>query len=772
MARRGGGPTGCWMTVSKNAAILTRLADLLRGGGRPYTGAGQYAALVAMYPFITYFSLFDFVPQVAQPQIFDIAAQVSGGTEAAEASAGPTPYQINAIFAFFFTGYIPAVLFCLWSRAWGWLLIGMIAAHFTMLDLAADMALVDYGPFRDTVAQLPMIGVKISFLWIVFMGRIFSKSFLFYCFTSSLLTSVLAQTSGYEALDLLRQILPLAVFVMMVALVRLVVFAVVQNSYFLKLLGWRRGLNTAAHTAILWIPILVFAVPYFVVTALLQEALEDAAYEQRAMLIHPHDEEATVGCAYLDGSNAYLLQLFGQSRRSSSRARNATDPTTEEIAALITQEQDRPTTIAALREAGTNLRRNTMYSIYRFYDCKQKEWIAKTKEFEDRVRDLPYDRLSDEFKIQYNEVLTSRLPMQAPNYSGWMSGIKNWSVKEMQGQINSAYAFIRNSARDKLAKKIDDHIEPQIKTTSGRIGDGVAQLRDEVTPLFEEANRATQISVWWVFSTLSALHMFAHILFTFLCIKSFLYVFGRVAFASDAGAFLTLGDPDAAADMPHGSVRITGQDYSLGEGVEGTYYFSRRFQPHGMPPRFTVPQPSGAPIARLLHRSMTMNRFDLAPKDAASRPQALYFTVTGSKTFVEWTLAEGETIVFDFTNFVGMAGSVKLSTLISARISTLQLGKYVFSTATGPGRVVLLTGGRPKTGNDPETEVSMPPERLVAWQRDVRFHVDSSLALPDIYLSTAYIRKEGAGTLVMDVDKQSGKGTGLSRFITHFLWPG
>ena len=760
------------MTETKSAPQLTKLADRLRIGGGTYSGAGQYAALVAMYPFITYFSLFDFVPEVAQPQVFEIVAQSAGGSETAQAMTERTAYQVSAIAAFFFTGYIPAVLRCLWRRAWGWLFIGMIAAHVTLLDLAADFGLIDFGPLRDTVADLPMIGVKISFIWIVFRGKILSASFLLYCFTSALLTSVLAQASGYETLDALRQLLPLIVFGMSVALARLVIHAVVQNGYFLKLLGWRRGFEAFGHTALLWIPILVFAVPYFAITALLDAAIRDAAYEQRAMLIHPHDETATVGCAYLDGSAAYLVQLFGNGRSGGSRASPVTAADRKAIADLIVQEQNRPATIAALREKGTDLRRNTMYSIYRFYDCKQKEWIAKTKAFEDRVRGLPYDRLSDEFKKQYNEVLTNRLPMKAPNYSGFGSGIKNWSVNQMQGQINSAYAYIRTSARDKLADKIDEHIEPQIKTTSGKIGDGVKQLRDEISPLFEDANRATQISVWWVFSTLNALHMFAHILFTFLCIKSFLYVFGRVAFASDAGAFLTLGDPDEPAHMPHGSVRITGQDYALGEGAEGTYYFSRRFQPHGMPPRFTVPQPAGAPIARLLHRSMSMNRFDLVPKEAAPRPQALYFTVTGSKTFVEWTLAEGETIVFDFTNFVGMSGSVKLSTLISARISTLQLGKYVFSTATGPGRVVLMTGGRPKSGNDPETEVSMPPERLVAWQRDVRFHVDSSLALPDIYLSTAYIRKEGPGILIMDVDKQSRRGTGLSRFITHFLWPG
>ena len=90
------------MTKSNTAPILSKLADCLRIGGGPFSGAGQYAALVAMYPFITYFSLFDFVPEVAQPQVFEIVAQAAGGSEGAQAMAERTAYQVNAILAFFF----------------------------------------------------------------------------------------------------------------------------------------------------------------------------------------------------------------------------------------------------------------------------------------------------------------------------------------------------------------------------------------------------------------------------------------------------------------------------------------------------------------------------------------------------------------------------------------------------------------------------------------------------------------------------------------------
>ncbi|WP_425405568.1 hypothetical protein [Hwanghaeella sp.] len=845
-----------------------------------YSGYAQYAALFAMYPFITYFGLFDTTREALKPKIFGSSPSIPGVSSGA--SSGSDEVFIIGV-AFLALGFLPAVVNCLWRRRWGWLFIGLAAVHCQIIDIARLAGILDFGDFDHYGSYLPMIGAKVSFVWIALRGRIFSRSFLVFCVTSAIITSVLAQTTGYEFLDTLRQILPILAFMLAVALFRLVVTAIYQNVYFIRQLGFWRTTKTVFRTVFLWAPILLFAVPYFAGTAALERAIEDAAYESRSMLLYPMDTSATIGCGYLMGHKEYLADLqknrleelkahsmAAGSKRSKAYIANvrgrlaaavdqslvvqsgmfaflwdsyrtqlkdavlkAFDNRTKNVglntldSALtklkqdvaiarnypnfvlaqpvvrekllgsfdaidkqlsqeitdadrakrtvaitsydeaIAREEGRASGVRRWREIGTDLRENVMYSIYRFHECQVRKWEEATTEFEEQVKGYPYDELSVEFGKKYEKVIEKNIPMEPPNFSGFLSGAKNWSVNEMQDQINTAYAFVRNSAKENLMELIDKEVEPKIKTAGGEVGDGAARLRAYVTPYIWQSSIATQTTVWWIFSYIHAAHMLAHLLFAILCVKSFMYVFGRVAFAKETGVFLTLGDPENPSDMPKGAITTHGQDYALGKEIEGRYFISRRIQPHGMPPRFAIPQPLGAPIARLLHRSMTMNRFDLT-----AGGESVHFTATGGKTFVEWDLKEGEVVVFDFTDFVGMSDSIKVSTLISTQVTTLLLGKFIFSTATGPGRLILLTEGRPKLGDDPEAASSMPPERLVAWQQNTRFHADSNLGLMDIYFSTAYLKKEGPGQLIMDVDRQKSRGTGLSRFILHFLWPG
>ena len=129
-------------------------------------------------------------------------------------------------------------------------------------------------------------------------------------------------------------------------------------------------------------------------------------------------------------------------------------------------------------------------------------------------------------------------------------------------------------------------------------------------------------------------------------------------------------------------------------------------------------------------------------------------------------------VVFDFHNFVGMTEELQVSTLISLRLTTLLLGKFIFSTATGPGKLILKTDGRAEiTGRD-EIADSLPPERLVAMHRETRLSLDSELGIVDVYLSTAYVRPQSGGQVIVDVDSQRGSASGLGRFFLHFIWPG
>jgi hypothetical protein len=337
----------------------------------------------------------------------------------------------------------------------------------------------------------------------------------------------------------------------------------------------------------------------------------------------------------------------------------------------------------------------------------------------------------------------------------------NESYKRMREEIEgNLRSFAR--ARDKQFR--EQIVEP------GKAGalNTLREVRNEGARLLLAANRGAQSTAWTSITFYRALHTLELLLFFMVCAKSFSYVFARVAFQNVEGTFLTLGRMDGQPEeFGESQIKRTGDRYSIPRDVEDTYYISRRFQCRGRAPRFSIPQPFHAPIARLLHKGTAMNEVEMRPGDGPVTCSA----AQGSQ-FLEWNLREGETVVFDFHNFVGISRSVRISTLISPRLSTLLLGKFIFSTATGPGKLILMTLGRAEiTGRELSAE-SFPPERLVAMRADTRLFLESELSLVDVYLSSAYVRPADGGEVIVDVDSQRGSGVGLGRFFTRFLWPG
>ncbi|MEZ5826201.1 MAG: hypothetical protein R3C97_16185 [Geminicoccaceae bacterium] len=308
-------------------------------------------------------------------------------------------------------------------------------------------------------------------------------------------------------------------------------------------------------------------------------------------------------------------------------------------------------------------------------------------------------------------------------------------------------------------------MESTIGDAKAPVGDGVRKVRETVNGVLKEFNRDTQLAVWWSFTYIHAAHRITQLFFILICIKSFMYVFSRIAFSRESGAWFTLadeGEPEARGEIARFS-----QQYDVGDEASSKWFVSRRFQPHGKPPRISLPQPTGAPIARILHGAYPMNRLEVEAGQGG-----MNFTATGGAEFVEWRLGDGEAVVFDFRNFVGMSDGVRIKTLISARLSSMVLGHFIFSTAIGQGTLLLLTDGRSRFGDARELSTSLPPRQLAAYAKTAKFHVDSSLGMADIYFSTAYVRPLEGGKVIIDVDRQKGVGTGLGRFITHFLWPG
>lgn len=286
--------------------------------------------------------------------------------------------------------------------------------------------------------------------------------------------------------------------------------------------------------------------------------------------------------------------------------------------------------------------------------------------------------------------------------------------------------------------------------------------------------------MWWTLTYLQATHQLALLFFIFICVKSYLYVFSRVIFNKDKGASVTLGSTkhDISDDdnIHHAQIELipqvasnivsTGIDYTIDANQSQTYYITRRYQCRGKAPRLSIPQMLSTPLARIFSKAYTMNKVVVGKGEAD-----ISCTATKGVEFFEWDLADGETLVFNYENFVGMTEGLKLSTLISPRISSLLLGRMLYSQATGPGKLIVMASGRAQICKSNEKVGSMPPERIIAMQLDSVLHVDSELDLLNIYLSSAYVSPV-SGNMIVDVDNQLGAKNGLVRFLRNFILPG
>ena len=196
------------------------------------------------------------------------------------------------------------------------------------------------------------------------------------------------------------------------------------------------------------------------------------------------------------------------------------------------------------------------------------------------------------------------------------------------------------------------------------------------------------------------------------------------------------------------------------------FYISRSFEPSGRAPKFSLPQWKAAIIARILSGNYAMNKVIMQ-----SRPEPVHFKAMGSNEFVEWEIKAGEEVIFNFKNFVGISSGIKISAVISLRLTSLLFGRFIFTTAKGPGKLILLTKGEPITATDPKANASVATSRILAWQRNTRFNVESELNIIDVFMSGIYLKKKENDLILIDADFKGRGKNGIVRFIKSFLLP-
>ncbi|MFW5432534.1 MAG: hypothetical protein ACKE5M_03395 [Methylophilaceae bacterium] len=605
---------------------------------------------------------------------------------------------------------IPTVLLCIKRQLWGLLAFGLIVPTFNYIVTVPPIFL-DWQSLPNKEISTTLIP-QVAFIWFALKGQIRSKSFVYFILLLVICTFLPSLTANGEGFSIIRAQLPIVVFIVASLIARLLVRIVQENAYLFYNLGWARSLRTGLHSILLWLPMALLAAPFFFITEVVfpKYAVNQLHANNLLQFNHKHDilDNALQSTAIKTDDAIYAWHL-----------------TTESIKKNIYLKDAQLQTI------------DLKQSVEQTFDNVMPKALA----FD------PYD--SDAFLV-------------AP--------VVELSVDASQTSTNKAFKNLRSKLRKQLGNIAADH-NKQFKKAAEKGSDKawyvIDDLHQQGQDTILETNRTAQASLWWTINYARAAHQLTILFFIFVCIKSFMYVFARVSFNRDTGTFVTLGDTkNTAEENVKSQIKRAGIQYLIDGDSEETFYISRRFQCRGKAPKFTIPQPLHAPIARLFNGAFSMNIIVMHKGG-----DAVSCTAAQGIEFFEWDLRDGEAIVFDFHNFVGMSESVKISTLISTRISSLLIGKMIYSQATGPGKLILMAKGRAEITDSAGNGGSLPPERLVAMQASTRLHIDSELDIVNIYLSTAYVRPAGGGQVIVDVDSQRGTKTGLVSFLKRFILP-
>ncbi len=720
----------------------THFKSTERPGEKPFPGFVQFVVLLSLLPVVIDHSIFLFFGELTMESTLytlDTAGQKLDISDHFVRGRGEGFIALVAYGAALIL-YPLAVISCIRQRSWTWLFLGLFVLHgvaavviYSLLASPAPDLNNDTLPYINAASY-------VSLLWFIIVGRIFTKSFFLFMFLA-----LFARLFTGQVDSLSSWFSPIFILLILAPIGKILGYALYQNFYLFRFVGVFRTTWLFIKSTCYWAPLLLIIVPILYFNwwwhTFVEDSLYEVTYSISGEVLSPSIDPAT-GKHHISTVSTQPNLITVASNDNQRRS-----------------EVDFPWSI-----------RNVMAD-YRFI------WNQRVAIWEDNITAIKPANLTEQglaiVAAEFDKSFPPSLDLKPKVYDGFITGdAKTWASRNAVEATQSGYKEVRDRARANLLEKVEqvsrNHIEPQVNSGKQYMMELIANVKPIAEGMFQEVNRDAQIAIIGVLKYLKLSHLVFNILFAFVCFRSFLYIFGRIAFDASNNLFVTLRDTRKGLDEIDklGRISIHEKEYHLDDKESGTYYFSRKLTPHGCPPRLAIPQPAAAPIARTLHGAMALNKVCITRQKGK-----VYYSLTKGEHFVEWDLVEGETIAFDYRNFAGMSESVTLSVIISARVSSVLFDKIIYATATGPGKIILITDGMPKAGDNEQTRSSMPVNRIVAWHSDILFNTVSELNVIDVYFSDLYVQKHGPGMLVMDVDKRGAPRNGLGRFIKHFFMP-
>ncbi len=500
----------------------------------------------------------------------------------------------------------------------------------------------------------------------------------------------------------------LIIFLTYTILIRFLYLAFKQNISIFKETGFKKTMALGLKSFLYWSPLLIFIIPGALLNSKMNKASIDQIYDHTFMMSTNEDRK-------------YKRDQFEKDLEFSLEAK-----------------------VICMQEAIKNGTGNI-------------NSIVKNKT----------DNLDELVAKEYKAIFKETLPEIAPVFKEEDCGF--WGKLNFPCQAkNSAKRTVNKSyksKRDSLLVSLTGQVRNSANSTQQEVEASTLGINNTISQQIDSFIQKLKFTIQSTFDTITFINLLLDIAFGFLILKSFLYVFSRVAFSKDDENYVTLLESDN--NISKGALKKFGNQYTIDpKSTNENYYISRSFEPSGRAPKFALPQWKSAILARIFTRNYPMNKVVLS-----SRPEEVHFKAMGSHEFVEWDIREGEEVVFHFKNFVGMSEGIKISAVVSLRLTSLLFGRMIFTTAKGPGKLILLTKGEPITNGQASANASIATSRIVAWQKNTRFNVESELNLIDVFMSGIYLKKKEDDLILIDADVKGPSKNGIVRFIKNFILP-
>ncbi|MEZ5826202.1 MAG: hypothetical protein R3C97_16190 [Geminicoccaceae bacterium] len=320
-----------------------------------YPGLTQFILLLTLYPFMLDPAFFGLSLEMPAPTVFELQFRYPDD-DSWNFNFNIDPFAglfEGLAFAVSMVLLVVGIVPALRRRQWGWATFAL-AIPWAMLAIVVVRYALDLRSFRfgDNDYLALNLASKTAFVWLVFRGQLLSRSFLIFVLLV-LLPTIFMVPGGWGIFEAARAVLPIIALMLAVAVVRLVILAIFENAGPLRRMGLRRGLSVFARTAIVWAPILLFSLPYFIGTAIFEDAMIEKAYGPCPV----QRGRAAPNCP--EAMGAEHLAIHGEERE---------------------------------------LRTDSLYTISRFFQKEVDRWMKESTDLENYVRTYPVAQLSDEFR--------------------------------------------------------------------------------------------------------------------------------------------------------------------------------------------------------------------------------------------------------------------------------------------------------------------------------------------------------------------------------------